>query len=328
MSFLEQEAIIRLKGNAIIGIYGAINWSRFSKIIGRLGRSNYGPSGYDLEKMLKALILQSWYSLSDCELEEALSVRLDFMVATGLIEVPDSTTICRFRKALIEKDLMKKLLKELNRQLEEMGLKVKESRGAILDATIIESCSRPNKTFETVAVDREEDEATYEVTHIRTSHDPDATWLKKGKRYFYGYKGFVTTDAEDGYIEEVHVTPANVSEMREFKKAIENTVCTKRRLYADKGSASKNNREVLKSLGFKDGIMHKASKNKPLSKWQKRFNKLISKTRFKVEQCFGTIKRRFKFTRASYKTTEKVHGQMILKSIAFNLLKAINLSIA
>jgi len=46
----------------------------------------------------------------------------------------------------------------------------------------------------------------------------------------------------------------------------------------------------------------------------------------KVEQAFGTMKRRFKFTRASYFGNEKVLGQCILKAIAFNLLKAINIA--
>ena len=51
---------------------------------------------------------------------------------------------------------------------------------------------------------------------------------------------------------------------------------------------------------------------------------MISKIRYKVEQGFGTLKRKFKFTRASYFTTPKVQGQMALKAIAFNLLKASN----
>jgi IS5 family transposase len=72
--------------------------------------------------------------------------------------------------------------------------------------------------------------------------------------------------------------------------------------------------------------MEKAKRNKPLSLWQKRFNRLISKIRYKVEQGFGTLKRRFAFARASYRCLEKVQGQMILKSLAFNLLKALNLS--
>jgi IS5 family transposase len=74
---------------------------------------------------------------------------------------------------------------------------------------------------------------------------------------------------------------------------------------------------------MKNGIMVKAVKGKPLTRWQKRFNKLISKKRYIVEQAFGTLKRRFQFHRASYFTTVKVHTQMILKSIAFNLLKAL-----
>jgi IS5 family transposase len=47
-----------------------------------------------------------------------------------------------------------------------------------------------------------------------------------------------------------------------------------------KAYASKANREMLLMKGFKDGILHKALKNKPLRVSQKKFNKLISKTRF------------------------------------------------
>jgi len=36
--------------------------------------------------------------------------------------------------------------------------------------------------------------------------------------------------------------------------------------------------------------MHRARKNKPLSARQKLANQLISKKRYIVEQCFGTIK--------------------------------------
>jgi IS5 family transposase len=57
--------------------------------------------------------------------------------------------------------------------------------------------------------------------------------------------------------------------------------------------------------------MEKAKRNKPLSPWQKRFNRLISKIRYKVEQGFSTLKRRFAFARASYRGLEKVQGQMI-----------------
>lgn len=78
------------------------------------------------------------------------------------------------------------------------------------------------------------------------SKDPDATWLKKGNKNYFGYKGFVTTDVEDGYIETVHVTPAHVSEMTEFKNNIPKIHLGESRLFADKGSGSKDYRDLLK----------------------------------------------------------------------------------
>lgn len=321
MSFLASEAESRLKNNTIIELNRIINWKSLQQRMGNLGRSSYGPKGYNALSLLKALVLQSWYSLSDTELEEALRVRLDFMVVTGLEEVPDSTT----RNLLISRKLMDELLTELNGQLEQRGLKVRESKGAILDATIVESSCRPNKLLETVPVDREE-EVIHEVSEIKTSSDPDASWLKKGKKYYYGYKGYAVTDIESGYVENVHVTPASVSEMKEFENIIPKIKGKGRRVYTDKGSASKANRKHLSEHGFKNGIMEKAVKSKSLGYWQRYFNKQIAKVRYRVEQCFGTLKRKFKFLRASYSTVVKVHGQMVLKSMAFNLLKAINMA--
>ena len=51
-------------------------------------------------------MLQSWHSLSDAQLEEALKVRIDFMLFVGIgVEhnTPDKTTICRFRNRLVNK---------------------------------------------------------------------------------------------------------------------------------------------------------------------------------------------------------------------------------
>jgi IS5 family transposase len=48
-------------------------------------------------------------------------------------------------------------------------------------------------------------------------------------------------------------------------------------LKADKGYQSKKNTEILKKRNLKNHIFKKAVKNKPLTKWQTRFNKLIGK---------------------------------------------------
>lgn len=323
MSFLVHEAQQRLEKSNLVQLNNLIDWEKVRTKMGNLGRSGYGPNGYSPLKLFKALILQAWHNLSDEGLEEALRVRLDFIVITGLSEVPDHTTFCRFRNLLTKLVLWDCLLCEVNQQLEERGLKVKQSQGAIIDATIIESAARPSKELQAVAIDREEESGTFEVEGPqRFSKDPDARWLKKGKKSYFGYKGFMIVDQEDGYIDQVHVVPAHVSEVTELEKIIKNR--QDERLYGDKGYASKSNKELLKSKGIKNGLMEKAKKNKPLTHWQKVFNRLISKVRYRVEQGFGTLKRRFKLTRASYFTNAKVHGQMSIKAMAFNLLKALN----
>ena len=57
--------------------------------------------------MFKILLLQRWYNLSDEALESALYDRISFARFAGLSledDVPDATTICRFRSSLAERD--------------------------------------------------------------------------------------------------------------------------------------------------------------------------------------------------------------------------------
>ena len=175
-----------------------------------------GHGGYDPIRLLKALVLQAWHILSDPGLEEALKVRLDFMMFTGLEDqVPDETTLCKFRLALQKAGLFSSLLEEVNHQLIIKGLAIKPSAGGVLDATIIQSAARPREELEGMAIDREEE--TTSVIVDATQHlsvDPDATWLNKGNRGYFGFKGFVVTDSEEGHITRVQTTPAHVSEVR------------------------------------------------------------------------------------------------------------------
>ena len=122
----------------------------------------------------------------------------------------------------------------------------------------------------------------------------------------------------------MHTAPANQSEPTHFEAAVESADFTPKRSYADKGFSSRANRAHLHKRGIKSAIMHKAQRNKPLSPRQKSANKRISKTRYIVEQCFGTMKRLFGMSRASYTGTKKVNAQFTLKAICLNLLKAGN----
>ena len=122
-------------------------------------------------------------------------------------------------------------------------------------------------------------------------------------------------------IDRVHTTPANRGESPEFEHMIKGTAA--QRVLADKAYASKANRKRLRSHA-RDGIMRKAARRRPLHASEKRFNTLISKRRFQVEQCFGTMKRLFGLHRARYFGQAKAHAQLAMAAISQNLLKAAN----
>ena len=93
-----------------------------------LKSSGEGPQGYDPLLLFKCLLIGQWHGLSDPKLERALKVRLDFMLFCGLelhSNVPDETTHCRFRTALVKGGVYDDLLAEVCRQLEDHGLKVR-----------------------------------------------------------------------------------------------------------------------------------------------------------------------------------------------------------
>ena len=323
MDLFLREAADRIGADDVLRkIDRLMNWRSFLPILKRgLKRTGIGPQGYDPLVLFKCLLIGQWHGLSDPKLERALKVRLDFMIFCGLdlhAPVPDETTHCRFRNALVRGGVYDDLLSEVCRQIEACGLKLKEAEAAIIDATLIESAARP-RTYIEASQDRAEgDEPDDPELHF--SADPDARWVKKGSKSTLGYKGFARTD-EEGFVTKVHTTPANQGESPEFATMIDGAKA--QRVLADKAYASKANRDMLRSR-HRDGIMRKAVRGRPLRASEKRFNKLISKRRFRVEQCFGTMKRLFGLHRARYFGLAKTHAQLAMAAIGQNLLKAAN----
>ena len=84
-------------------IASLVDWTGFERLLGEVyaapvGRPSYGPL-----VLLRCLLLQQWYRLSDPGLEEALSDRLSFRRFVGLAladPVPDHSTLSRFRSEL------------------------------------------------------------------------------------------------------------------------------------------------------------------------------------------------------------------------------------
>ena len=71
-------------------------------------------------------MLQAWCNLSDPELERQALNRIDFQQFLGFPgDSPDYSTVWSFRERLAETGIDKLLWAELQRQLDEKGLKVR-----------------------------------------------------------------------------------------------------------------------------------------------------------------------------------------------------------
>jgi len=318
----------RRRVNFLDKVNELIEWKPIQKKLNKILKRKPNPVGaqpYPAIVMFKALLLQSWYNLSDTQTEDCLADRASFSVFAGLSldhGVPDSSTICRFRNLL--KDDFEGLLNLINAQLAKQDFIIKE--GMIADASIVESSCRPVK-HEEVELPENEDEAIEVVTTY--SRDSEARWTVKGSRSYYGYKAHVSTDNKHGFVLSAHVSAANVYDGHRLPRLVEDSQLDEGSLViADKGYCSEANRAYLAENEFLDGIMRKAARNRALSEAERAYNKVLSRMRAKVERVFGTLKSAYGFRRSRYIGIAKVEAELLLKSIAFNLKKAALLMLA
>jgi IS5 family transposase len=140
----EHEALTELDG-----INELMDWEAIEHLLGDIHAKRRGNSAWPPVFMFKALLLQSWYSLSDPKLERLLVRDLLFrrFVSLSLADsVPDHSSIWRFRQLLEKQGLMASLLAEINLQLSIQGLYIRAGEISIIDASVVQAQSnRPNK---------------------------------------------------------------------------------------------------------------------------------------------------------------------------------------
>ena len=128
---------------------------------------------------------------------------------------------------------------------------------------------------------------------------------------------------DNGMVLGVHTTTANEHDSKGLEPLINKLSKTERKaVYAEKGYKSQAKDKMLKDKDSKSRVMHKAYRNTPLTYWKKRYNKLISKTRWVVERTFGSIKRWFGPGITRFKGEDKVHTQHVMEAIAHNLKRS------
>lgn len=304
-----------------------LDWQSISCLIDKhykKGKSAVGKPSYDGLLLFKMCLLQTWYGLSDYEVEDSVNDRISFSYFCGLnIDqvAPDHSTVSRFRTTMTDAKAYTTLFKLINIQLESHQIIV--VKGAIVDASVVDTPLKPKgKTIHKVTQDREDLQEVEVKKEYAKSVDKEASWLKKRGKYHFGYKKHYVTDQE-GLVLGVLTTKASTNEIANLEAVLDTADLPENiALKADKGYQSAKNNELLKTRKLKNHILKKAKKGTPLKASEKRFNKLVGKTRFKVERTFGGIKSWFKGGTARYRGIDKMHTQNLMEAICYNLYRS------
>mgnify|MGYP001797361876 CR=1 FL=1 len=317
----------KIKKQFFTQINQLLDWKAMGKLIDKhnpRGQSATGNPSYDGVILFKMCLLQTWYGLSDYEVEDRVNDSISFGYFCGLTidqVAPDHSTLSRFRTAMTKAGAYDKLFKLINQQLEAQNIIVK--KGALVDASVIDTPLRPKgKTNHKVTEDREDAREVKVEKDYSPSVDTDGAWLKKNGKYRYGYKKHYVTD-EEGLVLGVVTTKASVNEMTNLDEVLDAAdLPTGIALKGDKGYQSEKNNKALKRRKLKNHLLKKAKRNKPLTTREKKFNKMVGKIRFKVERTFGSINRWFNGGKARYRGIAKMHSQNVIEAISYNLYRS------
>ena len=289
-------------------IAALVDWAAFERLLcevyaAPVGRPSYGPV-----VLMRCLLLQQWYRLSDPGLEEALSDRLSFRRFVGLAladPVPDHSTLSRFRTELSRRGVAERLLAELNRQLDTMGLMVKA--GTLIDA----SRSPP-----TAGDHARPSQRRAAATRMRA-------WNAMPEKPLFGYKMHLAVDQGSGLVRRAMLTSGHVSDKARFLDLVQGD---ERTVYADRGYDGWWYRRELARRGIADGIMTGNYRQRPVDAAGHARNRTIGPIRAPIERTFAILKRWYGYRRVRYRSLIRNVLQLQLLAVALNLRRALVLT--
>jgi IS5 family transposase len=263
-----------------------------------------GRKPQDIERMLRMLLLQTWFNLSDEGVEDTIYDSYAMKQFLGIDfgngeQVPDATTLCKFRKLLNENGIQQQLFAEIRDSLSDQGKMM--HGGTIVDATIIEASSS--------------------CKNAQGKRDPEMHSVKKNTKWFFGMRVHIGADAGTGYVHHLSVTAANIAEVKvapELLRADDKVV------YGDAGYLNienhvqdgvERNYRINRAMGtfkrhYEDNLSYKIEKALESRK---------SSVRCKVEYVFHIVKDIFKWRKARYKGLAKNEGCANLLFASANL---------
>jgi IS5 family transposase len=258
-----------------------IPWARLLALIEpHYPKAGNGTQPKPMEQMLRIYFMQNWFNLSDPQAEDSLydieSMRRFAGIELLGHDIPDETTILRFRHLLEQHQLTERIFAEIRSLLEEKRLLLKS--GTIVDATII---AAPPST-----------------KNEQQARDSEMHQTRKGKDWHFGMKAHIGTDRR-GIVHSLSTTAANVSDITQMPKLLHGQ---EREVFGDQAYWS----EAHRKAALVKGIRYRVNRRSPrLSEYQRFINRRRSAARARVEHVFHVVKRLWGFSKVRYRGLAK-----------------------
>ena len=258
------------------------------RIAPRPSETRGGRPPFPTEVMVRVLILQQLYGLSDDALEFQLLDRLSFQRFCGLrpsSSIPDARTVWVFRERIREAGGAEALFDAVQVQLQRHGYLARG--GQIIDASLVRApIQHVNK--EDKAILSEQATPASWTPAKRRQKDTEASWTKKHGQSHHGFKISISTDRAHKFIRRWHVSTAREHDTKPFEQVLD-PLNTSRDVWADKGYQDAKREQRLNAQGWRMHIQRKAQPGRPQSACQKRRNTRIARPRARVEHVFASL---------------------------------------
>jgi len=287
-----------------------IDWKPFIPLVKSVFLDNEihgGRPHTDELIVVRSMLLQAWYGLSDPELEFQCHDRLSFRNFLGFPEqIPDFSTIWRIRDRLKEAGADKHIWDELQRQLDVKGFTVK--KGTIQDASFIEADLGKKRYRKDKKAKKNGESVQYSKKQLQHM-DKDGSFSVKHGQIHYGYKSHIKLDVDQHLIRDFDVTTASVHDS-DIDLAESDEVIYRDKAFTGKQTKAKGNGSMKRGI---------------LTPREKLRNKRICRIRAPGERPFSVIKRVFKGDRTQVKTLERVEIKEMFKCFGYNLYQLVTL---
>lgn len=254
----------------------------------RPSRERGGRPPFPTELVVRVLLIQQLFNLSDEQMEFQLLDRLSFQLFAGLrssSQIPDRTTIWTFKERLIQAGASESIFDAVNRQLAKHGYIARG--GQMIDASFVQVPKQSTGKEEKALVKEEVMPADWSPAK-RRQKDTDARWTKKHSKSYFGYKLSASTDKRYKLVRKIKVSTASEHDTLHLEDVLDPCNIS-RDVYADKGYVNGKREARLTGEGWRIHIQRKGAKEQPLSAAQERRNRRIAKPRARVERVFAGL---------------------------------------